>query len=98
MVAAGLKWAPAWAWPTNLFVWAAALYSVTAMDGLQSPWDRLAQRLADIEVRPVLFDGAYVARGVVPDGPQAAQTGGPAARRRGRRMAPVRSAPPKNPP
>ena len=66
VVAAGLKWAPFWAWPTNALVWSAALYSVTSMEGMEAPWSLLAQRLEGLEVEPVLFGGAYLARGRVP--------------------------------
>lgn len=63
VVAAGLKWAPFWAWPTNLFVWSAALYSVTAMEGMDAPWSLLAQRVHGLQIEPVLFGGGYVAWG-----------------------------------
>ncbi len=43
VVASGLQWAPAWAWPTNGFVLLAAMYSVTSLDGLGQPWDLLAR-------------------------------------------------------
>ena len=33
VVAAGLQWAPPWAWLTNTFVMAAALHSVTSLEG-----------------------------------------------------------------
>lgn len=65
VVAAGLKWAPFWAWPTNVFVWSAALYSVTAMEGMDAPWSLLAQRVEGLQVEPVLFGGAYLAQGRV---------------------------------
>ena len=41
VVATGLQWAPPWMWPTNGFVMAAALYSVTALESLARPWDKL---------------------------------------------------------
>ena len=64
VVASGLQWAPPWAWPTNAFVLLAAMYSVTSMEGLGHPWDKLARRLADVEVRSALMGGVYIARGV----------------------------------
>jgi demethylmenaquinone methyltransferase/2-methoxy-6-polyprenyl-1,4-benzoquinol methylase len=68
VVASGLQWAPPWAWPTNAFVLLAALYSVTSMEGLGHPWDKLARRLADVEVQSTLLGGVFIARGVyLPD-------------------------------
>jgi demethylmenaquinone methyltransferase/2-methoxy-6-polyprenyl-1,4-benzoquinol methylase len=68
VVASGLQWAPPWAWPTNAFVLLAAMYSVTSMEGMGHPWDKLARRLTDVEVRSMLTGGIYIARGVyLPD-------------------------------
>jgi demethylmenaquinone methyltransferase/2-methoxy-6-polyprenyl-1,4-benzoquinol methylase len=68
VVASGLQWAPAWAWPTNAFVLAAAMYSVTSLEGLGHPWDKLARRLTDVKVHSTLLGGVYVASGVyLPD-------------------------------
>ncbi|MDP3759296.1 MAG: class I SAM-dependent methyltransferase [Ramlibacter sp.] len=64
VVASGLQWGPAWAWPTNGFVLLAAMYSVTSFDGLGRPWDMLARRLIDVDVRSLLFGGIYIASGV----------------------------------
>jgi len=64
VVATGLQWAPPWAWPTNAFVLLAAMYSVTSMEGMGHPWDKLARRLADVEVQSTLMGGVYIARGV----------------------------------
>jgi SAM-dependent methyltransferase len=64
VVASGLQWAPPWAWPTNGFVLLAAMYSVTSLEGLGHPWDKLAQRLAKLEVQTALMGGIYIARGV----------------------------------
>lgn len=69
VVASGLKWAPPWLPATNLFVWGAALYSVTCMAGLDQPWDLLAARLQDVQVRTRGFGGLYVASGRVPGAP-----------------------------
>lgn len=68
VVASGLQWAPPWAWPTNAFVFLAAMYSVTSLEGLGRPWDKLARRLTDVEVRTALTGGIYIASGVyLPD-------------------------------
>lgn len=65
VVATGLQWAPPWLWPTNAFVLAAALHSVTSLEGLGRPWDKLAQRLVEVEVETALLGGIYIARGRV---------------------------------
>jgi demethylmenaquinone methyltransferase/2-methoxy-6-polyprenyl-1,4-benzoquinol methylase len=65
VVAAGLQWAPPWMVPANLFVFGAALYSVTRMEGLSQPWTMLAKRLQDLEVRTRGFGGIYLASGRV---------------------------------
>lgn len=66
VVATGLQWAPIWAWPVNLFVLGAALYSVSSLDGLAQPWSELAPRLAGFEVQPTWMSGIYMATGVWP--------------------------------
>lgn len=66
VVASGLQWAPPWMPATNLFVFGAALYSVTCLSGLSQPWDLLAQRLLDVEVRTRGFGGVYIASGRFP--------------------------------
>lgn len=65
VVASGLKWAEPWAWPTNLFVWPAALHSVTSLEGLSEPWSLLRERLGVLRVQSTLMGGAYVASGVL---------------------------------
>ena len=68
VVASGLQWAPPWAWPANAFVLLAAMYSVSSLEGLGHPWDKLARRLTDVEVDSALMGGIYIARGVyLPD-------------------------------
>jgi demethylmenaquinone methyltransferase/2-methoxy-6-polyprenyl-1,4-benzoquinol methylase len=64
VVAAGLQWAPPWAWATNGLVMMAAMYSVSRLDGLDRPWDRLAARLADVEIETTAFGGIFTVRGV----------------------------------
>ena len=67
VVASGLKWLPAGLlWPANLLVWAAARHSVTALDGLDAPWQGLQDRIGPMRVEPVFAGAAYVASGVVP--------------------------------
>ena len=66
VVATGLQWAPAWMVPTNVFVLAAALYSVSSLEGLDQPWTKLAKRLAGFAVRSHPWAGIFVVRGEVP--------------------------------
>jgi hypothetical protein len=47
----------AWAWPANCFVALAALYSVSAFDGLSRPWDLLARRLRRFQLRTTMLAG-----------------------------------------
>lgn len=63
VVACGLKWAAPWAWPVNLFVFGAALHSVTSLDGLASPWSLLAAPLAALEVDSALAGAVFIAHG-----------------------------------
>ncbi|MDB5873186.1 MAG: Methyltransferase type 11 [Ramlibacter sp.] len=68
VVATGLQWASPWAWPTNGFVMLAAMYSVTSFEGLGLPWNKLAQRLREVDVEHALMGGIYIASGrYVPD-------------------------------
>jgi demethylmenaquinone methyltransferase/2-methoxy-6-polyprenyl-1,4-benzoquinol methylase len=64
VVAAGLQWAPPWAWPTNGFVMLAALYSTTSLEGLGHPFSRLAAHLRDFRVQHMVLGGIYVASGL----------------------------------
>lgn len=63
VVATGLQWAPPWLWPANAFVLAASLYSVTALEGLGAPWDKLARRLRQVRFDTALLGGVYVMSG-----------------------------------
>lgn len=66
VVATGLKWSRSWVPAANFFVWAAALHSVTSMQGLDRPWRSLERRLGALEVESMWLDSVYVARGLVP--------------------------------
>lgn len=63
VVAAGLQWAPLWAVPANLFVWSAAMYSTTCLDGLACPWDTLSPHLVDLQVQSLWAGAIYIAAG-----------------------------------
>ncbi|AMO21728.1 hypothetical protein GCM10027034_01570 [Ramlibacter solisilvae] len=64
VVAVGLQWAPPWAWAANGFVMAAAMYSVSRLDGLVRPWELLAARLEDVEVESTGFGAIFLLRGL----------------------------------
>jgi demethylmenaquinone methyltransferase/2-methoxy-6-polyprenyl-1,4-benzoquinol methylase len=63
LVASGLKWSAPWAVAINLFVWGAALRSVSTMRDLERPWSLLAERI-DLEVEELLFGAVFLARGI----------------------------------
>lgn len=63
--ATGLQWAPPWLAAINAFVYGAALYSVSSLDGLACPWDGLASRLEDVHVQSAWMGGIYILSGRV---------------------------------
>jgi SAM-dependent methyltransferase len=63
VVACGLKWAAPWAWPVNLFVFGAALHSVTSLDGLAEPWSLLRAPVAGLVVESAMAGAVFIARG-----------------------------------
>ncbi|MEP7100945.1 MAG: methyltransferase domain-containing protein [Burkholderiales bacterium] len=63
VVACGLKWSAPWAWPVNLFVFGAALHSVSSLSDLAQPWTLLAQQLDRFEVDSTLAGAVFIARG-----------------------------------
>ena len=64
IVASGLKWAPPPMWAVNLFVFPAALRSVTSFDGMDRPWGLLEDQVGRMNVESRLLGGVYVASGV----------------------------------
>ena len=64
LVACGLQWAPPWAVPINLFVWGAALRSVSCLRGLDRPWSLLAERVQGLDVDELLLGAVFLARGI----------------------------------
>lgn len=65
VVATGLCWAAPWALPVNLFVWGAALLSVSSFNGLERPWSLLAARVRGLRVRDIAFGGVFIAEGCI---------------------------------
>lgn len=63
VVAAGLQWAPPWAWATNYFVTLAALHSMSSLTGLDQPWSLLEAALGNLEVSSTPWSGIYIAKG-----------------------------------
>lgn len=60
IVATGLQWAPPWAWITNCFVMAAALHSVSSLDGLGQPWSVLSDHVGRLDVSTTLMGGVFI--------------------------------------
>lgn len=77
VVATGLQWAGPWEWPANLFVWSAALYSVSTLEGLANPWSCLARYLPDLSVQRTWMGGVCTAKGVWPGSGKGVQSGSP---------------------
>jgi len=69
VVATGLQWAPAWAAALNLFVLPAAWRSVSSLEGLGCPWDRMARHLGPPQLRHALGGCVYLARWQLPRAP-----------------------------
>ena len=71
VVACGLQWAPPWAWPLNLFVFGAALRSVSSLAGLGQPWSLLAGHLSGLTVEPLMAGAVFLASGLLHNRPAA---------------------------
>jgi len=63
VVASGLQWAPPWSLPVNLFVWGAALRSVSSLQGLERPWSLLADRIDGFAVRDQMLGAVFLGQG-----------------------------------
>jgi ubiquinone/menaquinone biosynthesis C-methylase UbiE len=66
IVACGLKWTGGWALAANLFVLPAALHSVTSLEGLHEPWDKLAACVGPLQIQSLLLGAVYLASGRMP--------------------------------
>ena len=71
VVACGLQWAQPWAWPVNLFVYGAALRSVSSLAGLSQPWSLLAGHLSAFRVEALMAGAVFLASGVLRGRPAA---------------------------
>jgi SAM-dependent methyltransferase len=65
VVACGLNWGRVWALPVNLVVLAAALRSVSTLEGLARPWSHLAAAVGRMRVEHLMLGGVYVASAMV---------------------------------
>lgn len=63
IVASGLRWAPPWAVAANLFVWGAALRSMSSLQGLERPWSLLSEHVDDFKVRELMWGSVFLAVG-----------------------------------
>jgi SAM-dependent methyltransferase len=68
VVACGLKWARPWFAPVNPIVLAAALRSVTTLEGLEQPWSELAARAPLLRIESHLLGVLFIAIARVPSG------------------------------
>jgi SAM-dependent methyltransferase len=60
ITAAGLKWAGFPGWPLNLFVFGAALHSVSSFEGLARPWEHLEARTERPRLETALAGSVYL--------------------------------------
>jgi demethylmenaquinone methyltransferase/2-methoxy-6-polyprenyl-1,4-benzoquinol methylase len=65
VAAAGMKYPPRWLAPLRPLVRAQARPYMTTFEGLEQPWDRLRNYLAEFSWEPVLFGTAYIGWGIV---------------------------------
>lgn len=72
VVATGLQWAPPWAWASNLWVWSAAWYSISTLDGLEQPWKLLQAALPRLQVDSTWQGAVFIAHGQLPQPGQSA--------------------------
>jgi ubiquinone/menaquinone biosynthesis C-methylase UbiE len=62
---AGAKQAPRWAIPAKLYLRYAKRRYTTTSEGFARPWNILKAFVPDLQVKPLLLGGAYVASGTV---------------------------------
>lgn len=62
----GAKWAPRWAVPVNAYVRHIARQYVTTFEGFDRPWSLLQELVPNLQARPILLGGAYVAWSALP--------------------------------
>jgi SAM-dependent methyltransferase len=60
ITAAGLKWVGFPGWPLNLFVFGAALHSVSSFEGLARPWEHLEARTERPRLETALAGSVYL--------------------------------------
>jgi SAM-dependent methyltransferase len=60
ITAAGLKWAGLPGWPLNLFVFGAALHSVSSLEGLTRPWEHLEAQTECARLESALAGCVYL--------------------------------------
>lgn len=65
LVASGLQWGAPWDWATNSFVLLAALNSASSLEGLDRPWNLLAELVGEMNVFDTSMTGFYIASGAL---------------------------------
>ena len=68
VVASGLKWSRPLVSPVNLGVLVAARHSVSTLEGLLEPWDRLAEHVAPLQLRRRMLGAVFIASGRIVGG------------------------------
>jgi hypothetical protein len=68
VVASGLKWSRPLVSPVNLGVLVAARHSVSTLEGLLKPWDRLAEHVAPLRLRRRMLGAVFIASGRIGGG------------------------------
>jgi SAM-dependent methyltransferase len=63
VVASGLKWSGPMINPVNVGVLVAARHSVSTLEGLRQPWDRLAEHLDALQLRTRILGAVFIASG-----------------------------------
>ena len=67
MAAVGPKRAPRWALPVNALMGRISARYGTTNEGFERPWEHLTELVPDLEVKPLMLGGAYLAWGSTPD-------------------------------
>jgi len=68
VAACGIKWAPWWSFPSNLFVFQIAQQYHVVHEGLSKPWGHLTAFVSNLEIRLMAFETIYMACGTVTGG------------------------------
>ncbi len=65
VAAAGIKWAPWWAAPANLYIRFLSRNYITTFEGFGRPWSHLERFVPDLKVETMTFGAVYVVWGTL---------------------------------